>query len=107
MKVQQLVLFAAFAAGCASHPEPAASPPTSVPSGTPDPNSNPDLAPMTPGEPGSPKPETQKPEQGRLELRHFYRLSPGGKTALTVTECDAPACRNPVEVGRALWVAGE
>lgn len=109
MKISQLILLAAFAAGCASHPETSAGTPKAPPTGTPDPNSSPDLAPMSPGEPGSPKPETtsDKAQQGRLELRHFYRLSPGGKTALVVTECDAPACGNPIEVSRAQWVAGE
>jgi hypothetical protein len=96
MKISQLVLLLTLASGCASHAEAPASAPKATPSGVPDPNSSPDLAPMTPGEPGSPTPATttQKPQTGRLELRHFYRLAPGGKTALTVTECDAP-CQAP------------
>jgi hypothetical protein len=92
MKISQLVLLLTLVVGCASHVEPPANAPKATPSGVPDPNSSPDLAPMTPGEPGSPTPAstTQKPQAGKLELRHFYRLSPGGKTALIVTECDAP-----------------
>ena len=105
MKLQQSILLAVFAFGCASHSEAPAAAPKATPAGMPDPNSSPDLAPMTPGEPGSPKPvtTTQRPQAGRLELRHIYRLAPDGKTALTVTECDAPACVKLSEGNTRRW----
>jgi hypothetical protein len=98
MSIRQIALFASLIVGCVSHAEPPAAAPEPA-KVAPDPASNPDRSPMTPGEPElspTPKATSARPDQGRLELRHFYLLAPDGNNVLIVTRSDAPGASGAV-----------